>query len=134
MPSLERTGVAVGNAMVDLDYIATSHELIRYSAVSSEPTVNVTVHFFWIFLSRTKSVNKLSPYFVPRILPNLAPGSEQPLFIGVTLFLIFLCFSGHISIRHGFMGPNHSVSTACSTGSHAIGDAFNFIKVPLQAS
>jgi 3-oxoacyl-[acyl-carrier-protein] synthase II len=35
--------------------------------------------------------------------------------------------SGHISINHGFRGPNHAVVTACSTGAHAIGDASRLI-------
>ena len=33
-----------------------------------------------------------------------------------------------IAIQHGFRGPNHTASTACSTGLHAIGDAYNFIR------
>lgn len=54
-----------------------------------------------------KGPRRISPFFIPSALINLA--------------------SGHISIMHGFKGPNHSAVTACSTGAHAIGDAARLI-------
>ncbi len=57
---------------------------------------------------RTKGPDRVSPFFIPMIIVNMA--------------------SGVISMRFGAKGPNSSVVTACATGNHAIGDAMRIIE------
>lgn len=52
---------------------------------------------------------RYNPFFIPKMIIDIVPG--------------------HISIRHGFRGPNFSVVSACATGTNAIIDAFNYIRL-----
>ncbi len=56
----------------------------------------------------TRGPQRVSPFFIPMIIGNMAPGM--------------------ISIHFGAKGPNASVATACAAGAHAIGDAFKLVK------
>ena len=79
-----RTGVMIGSGIGGLPGIEDA---------------SITLH--------EKGPRRISPFFIPGRLINLA--------------------SGHVSIEFGFKGPNHAVVTACSTGAHAIGDASRLI-------
>jgi 3-oxoacyl-[acyl-carrier-protein] synthase II len=55
---------------------------------------------------------KISPFFIPKVISNLAPG--------------------HIAIRHGAKGINWTPTSACASGTHAIGEAYHMIRRGLQ--
>ena len=55
---------------------------------------------------------KISPFFIPKVISNLAPG--------------------HIAIRFGAKGINLTPTSACASGTHAIGEAFHLIRRGLQ--
>ena len=79
-----RTGVMIGSGIGGLSAVADTAVLLK-----------------------EKGPRRVSPFFIPSALINLA--------------------SGQVSIKYGFKGPNHAVVTACSTGAHAIGDAARLI-------
>lgn len=81
---LERTGVSIGGGIGCISEIMEAAGLILQ-----------------------QRIRRLSPFFVPRILINMA--------------------AGHVSMKYGFQGPNHAVVTACASGAHSIGDAYRMV-------
>ncbi len=56
----------------------------------------------------TKGPKRVSPFFIPMMIGNMAPGM--------------------ISIHFGAKGPNLSLATACAAGAHAVGDSFKMVQ------
>ncbi|KAF3776611.1 3-oxoacyl-[acyl-carrier-protein] synthase, partial [Nymphaea thermarum] len=80
----QRTGVSIGGGIGSISDILDAAKLIC-----------------------EKRLRRLSPFFIPRILINMA--------------------AGHVSMKYGLQGPNHASVTACATGAHSIGDAARMI-------
>ncbi len=82
---LERIGVIVGSGMGGLATIEDTHKTLM-----------------------ERGVRKVSPFFIPAIIINLAPGQ--------------------IALRYALKGPNFSPVSACATGNHSIGDAMMYVE------
>lgn len=81
----ERVGVVIGSGIGGFGTIESEHEVLL-----------------------TKGPRRVSPFFIPSAIVNLA--------------------AGQVSIRFGARGPNSAPCTACSSGSHAVGDSFKIIQ------
>jgi 3-oxoacyl-[acyl-carrier-protein] synthase II len=84
--SLDRFGVIYGSGIGGMQTLQNQH---------------------WIFFE-SKDPRKISPFFVPMMISDIA--------------------AGQISIKFGLKGPNYATTSACATSSHAISDAFFLIQ------
>ncbi|SIQ50322.1 3-oxoacyl-[acyl-carrier-protein] synthase II [Bosea sp. TND4EK4] len=99
---------AATQALRDADWKPESHEdQIRTGVAIGSGIGGLGGIYEASLLLKERGPRRLSPFFIPGRLSNLA--------------------AGYVSIEHGLKGPNHAVVTACSTGAHAIGDASRMI-------
>ncbi|MBA2457688.1 MAG: beta-ketoacyl-ACP synthase II, partial [Gemmatimonadales bacterium] len=84
-PDAERTGVVIGSGIGGMQTYEENCKL---------------------FL--TKGPDRVSPFFVPMFIPDIAPGL--------------------VSIRYGLKGPNFATVSACASSAHAIGESYNLIR------
>ena len=102
--------IAAKQAMADSGYEPkTEDEKYRSGVLVGSGIGGLTGIQDTTLLMQEKGPRRISPFFIPGSLINLA--------------------SGLISINFGLKGPNHAVVTACATGTHAIGDAARIIAV-----
>jgi 3-oxoacyl-[acyl-carrier-protein] synthase II len=59
-----------------------------------------------------REFRRVSPFFIPRIIPNMA--------------------AGHVALRFGARGPNFATTSACASGAHAIGEALQLVREGVQ--
>ncbi len=90
--------------IINDDYKASRSGVIIGSGIGGLSTIyNNSI------LLEKSGARKISPFFIPSSLINLA--------------------SGQVSIKYNCKGPNHSTVTACASGAHAIGDSFRLIQL-----
>lgn len=100
---------AASQAVSDAGWIPQTEEEREYTGVMIGSGIGGLPRIYETAVElHEKGPRRVSPFFIPSSLINLA--------------------SGHVSIKYGLKGPNHSPVTACSTGAHAIGDASRLIR------
>ncbi len=99
---------AAKEALDDADWHPTTHEDQCATGVMIGSGIGGVGGIYDASITlKERGPRRVSPFFIPGRLINLA--------------------GGHVSIEHGLKGPNHAVVTACSTGTHAIGDAARLV-------
>jgi len=96
--------MAVEDAKLEIDdKLAPRVGVIIGSGIGGLPAIE---KYYDIYLK--KGPRKISPFFIPMVITNLA--------------------AGQVSIMTGAKGPNSSITTACATGNHAIGDSYRIVQ------
>ena len=101
---------AGGDAIEDAGWnpeTASEEEKYRFGVMMGSGIGGLDVIYENSVSFHENGMKRISPFFIPSCLINLV--------------------SGNLSIKYQLKGPNHACVTACSTGTHAIGDAANII-------
>ena len=101
---------AGGDALDDAGWnpeTATDDEKFRFGVMMGSGIGGLDIIYENSVSFHESGMKRISPFFIPSCLINLV--------------------SGNLSIKYQLKGPNHACVTACSTGTHAIGDAANII-------
>ncbi len=99
--AIEDAGLPSGDALGEEEACRTG--VVIGSGIGGLPLIEET-HIEYV----ARGARRISPFFVPASIINM--------------------ISGHVSMRHGFKGPNLAVVTACTTGLHSIGEAGRLIE------
>lgn len=85
---------------------ASNHDMVGCITGSGLGGLNMLEHYHQVLLEQ--GPRRISPFFIPGIIANMAPGQ--------------------IAIEFGAKGPNLSIETACAASAHAVGEAFRLIR------
>ena len=107
-PFIHYALVATRMALDDAGLIINDSNADRVGIVVGTCVGGMSTYEKNLFTLREEGPDKVSPFFIPGFIPNMA--------------------AGEISIIFGAKGPSQCVVTACASGSHAIGDAFRLIQ------
>ncbi len=107
-PYLQYSMAAAVEAMEDSGFVVSEEKADRTGVLVGSGIAGLQTMLNNCETLRTRGPMKISPFFVPSAIANMA--------------------SGLISMRFGARGPNSCVVTACSTGTHALGDAMRIIQ------
>jgi 3-oxoacyl-[acyl-carrier-protein] synthase II len=99
--AIQDAGLPTGDALGEEEACRTG--VVIGSGIGGLPLIEET-HIEYV----ARGARRISPFFVPASIINM--------------------ISGHVSMRHGYKGPNLAVVTACTTGLHSIGEAGRLIE------
>jgi 3-oxoacyl-[acyl-carrier-protein] synthase II len=99
---------AADEAMRDSGLVITEENAARVGTVMGVGVGGLETIELTHLLMKEKGPKRISPYFIPGMISNLAPG--------------------HISMRIGAKGPSFTTTSACASSAHAIGESFRMIR------
>ena len=104
--ALSATPIALKDAGIDPEKLSVEDKE-NFGVIIGSGIGGIQTFYAQSVINHTQGPNRISPFFIPMIIPDLAPG--------------------HISIQYGFKGPNYCTVSACASSNNNIIDSFLLI-------